>query len=132
MVKTGVKYKKKPTTEKPTGVATQFSARKRRAELSSLSDIVEVVQSSSEDEDEPQPQRKQAKKRVKTADKSKGKHKETAVEEEDEEVNLANGDVMGHITKLAVMETTQAIWEYDPTLEGNSVLGGNLDVIAAA
>ena len=46
-------------------------------------------------------------------------------------VNLANGDIMSHITKVAVMETTQAIWEYDPTLEGNTVLGGNLDVIAA-
>ncbi|KAF8057816.1 hypothetical protein FPV67DRAFT_1400203, partial [Lyophyllum atratum] len=30
-------------------------------------------------------------------------------------VNLANVDVMDHITKLAAIETTSAIWEYDPS-----------------
>jgi hypothetical protein len=38
---------------------------------------------------------------------------------------------MGHITKIAAVENATAIWEYDPTLEGNRVLGGSLDVIAA-
>jgi hypothetical protein len=46
-------------------------------------------------------------------------------------VNLANVDVMGHITKIAAVETSTAIWEYDPSLAGNRVLGGSLDVIAA-
>jgi len=40
-------------------------------------------------------------------------------------------DVMLHITKIAVVETTTAIWEYDPTLADNRVLGGSLDVISA-
>lgn len=46
-------------------------------------------------------------------------------------VNLANVAVMGHITKIAVIENTNAIWEYDPELPGNRVLGGSLDVVAA-
>ena len=46
-------------------------------------------------------------------------------------VNLANVAVMGHITKIAVIENTNAIWEYDPGLPGNCVLGGSLDVVAA-
>ena len=46
-------------------------------------------------------------------------------------VNLANVAVMGHITKIAVIETTNAIWEYDPELPDNRVLGGSLDVVAA-
>jgi hypothetical protein len=37
---------------------------------------------------------------------------------------------MSHITKLAVIETTNAIWEYDPADPDNRVLGGGLDVIA--
>jgi len=45
-------------------------------------------------------------------------------------VNLANINVMSHITKIAVVETTNAIWEYDPTDPGNCVLNGWLDVIA--
>ena len=36
---------------------------------------------------------------------------------------------MSHITKLAVIETTSAIWEYDPSDPDNRVLGGGLDVI---
>jgi hypothetical protein len=38
---------------------------------------------------------------------------------------------MSHITKIAAVESATAIWEYDPTLPGNRVLGGSLDVIAA-
>jgi len=45
-------------------------------------------------------------------------------------VNLANIAVMSHITKIAAVETMTAIWEYDPSLPGNWVLGGSLDVIA--
>ena len=46
-------------------------------------------------------------------------------------VNLSNVDVMSHITKIAAVETTTTIWEYDPNLPDNRMLGGNLDVIAA-
>ena len=46
-------------------------------------------------------------------------------------VNLGNVDVMCHITKIAAVETATAIWEYDPTLEDNRVLGGSLDVLSA-
>jgi hypothetical protein len=35
------------------------------------------------------------------------------------------------ITKIAAVENTTAIWEYDPTRPDNRVLGGSLDVIAA-
>jgi hypothetical protein len=38
---------------------------------------------------------------------------------------------MGHITKIAAVENTTAIWEYDPALPDNHVLSGSLDVIAA-
>ena len=38
---------------------------------------------------------------------------------------------MSHITKIVAVENATAIWEYDPNLAGNHVLGGNLDVIAA-
>lgn len=46
-------------------------------------------------------------------------------------VNLAEVDVMTHITKIAAVETTTAIWEFDPSLPDNRVLNGSLDVIAA-
>ena len=46
-------------------------------------------------------------------------------------VNLANVAVMSHITKIAIVENSNAIWEYDPALPGNRVLGGSLDVVAA-
>jgi hypothetical protein len=46
-------------------------------------------------------------------------------------VNLANVAVMGHITKIAAIENSNAIWEYDPELPSNRVLGGSLDVVAA-
>ncbi|KAF8868046.1 hypothetical protein BD779DRAFT_1684807 [Infundibulicybe gibba] len=45
-------------------------------------------------------------------------------------INLTTVDVMSHITKIAAVETTTAIWEYDPSLPGNCVLGESLDVIA--
>jgi hypothetical protein len=38
---------------------------------------------------------------------------------------------MSHITKIAAIETATAIWEYDPDLPDNRVLGGSLDAIAA-
>lgn len=38
---------------------------------------------------------------------------------------------MAMITKIATVETTAAIWEYDPTLPDNRILGRSLDVIAA-
>lgn len=38
---------------------------------------------------------------------------------------------MAAITKTAAMETSQAIWEYDPADPNNRVLGGSVDVIAA-
>jgi hypothetical protein len=38
---------------------------------------------------------------------------------------------MGHITRIAAVENTTAIWEYDPALPDNRVLGGSLDVIAS-
>jgi hypothetical protein len=46
-------------------------------------------------------------------------------------VNLANVAVIRHITKLAAVENQTMIWEYDPQLPGNRVLGGSLDVISA-
>jgi len=46
-------------------------------------------------------------------------------------VNLANVAVMAHITKMAAIENANAIWEYDPELPGNRMLGGSLDVVAA-
>ena len=45
-------------------------------------------------------------------------------------MNLANVAVMSNITKIAAIENAAAIWEYDPALEGNHVLGVSLDVIA--
>ena len=39
--------------------------------------------------------------------------------------------MMSHITKIAAVETTTAIWEYDPSLPDNHMLNGSLDVIAA-
>jgi hypothetical protein len=39
--------------------------------------------------------------------------------------------MMSHITKVAAIETSNAIWEYDPLLADNRVLGGSLDVISA-
>lgn len=45
-------------------------------------------------------------------------------------MNLANVAVMSKITKIAAIENATAIWEYDPALPGNCVLGGSLDVIA--
>ena len=36
---------------------------------------------------------------------------------------------MSHITKIAAVETMTAIWENDPQLSANHVLGRSLDVI---
>jgi hypothetical protein len=38
---------------------------------------------------------------------------------------------MGWITKIAAVENASVIWEYDPSLPNNCILGGSLDVIAA-
>ena len=46
-------------------------------------------------------------------------------------VNIANVAVMSRIMRIAAIETTAAIWEYDPSLPDNRVLGGSLDVIAS-
>ena len=46
-------------------------------------------------------------------------------------VNLGVVSVMSQITKIGAIKNATAIWEYDPTLPSNSVLGGSLDVIAA-
>ncbi|KAF8239819.1 hypothetical protein L208DRAFT_1194140, partial [Tricholoma matsutake] len=45
-------------------------------------------------------------------------------------INLANIDIMAHITKIAAVETAMAIWEYDPDIPANHGFGGSLDVIA--
>ncbi|KAM6489939.1 hypothetical protein JOM56_014518, partial [Amanita muscaria] len=46
-------------------------------------------------------------------------------------INLGNVAVMGHITRMAALQTAATIWDYDPDLPSNRVLGGSLDVIAA-
>ncbi len=46
-------------------------------------------------------------------------------------INLANVDVMGHITKIAAVENATAIWESNLNLYYNCVLEGLLDVITA-
>lgn len=37
---------------------------------------------------------------------------------------------MSHITKIAAVENSTAIWEYNPTRTDNHVLGGSLNVIS--
>ena len=37
---------------------------------------------------------------------------------------------MSKITQLAVVETKQAIWDFDPSLPENQLVIGGLDVIA--
>ena len=37
---------------------------------------------------------------------------------------------MAEITKIATVETTEAIWSYDPSLPENRVLKGSLDFIS--
>jgi hypothetical protein len=46
-------------------------------------------------------------------------------------VNLGNVDVVKHITKIAAVETTTAIWECDPKLTDNRLLNSSLDIIVA-
>lgn len=43
-------------------------------------------------------------------------------------VNLANGDVMDHITKIGSMENVATIWKYDPHDPDNHVMDGK-DVV---
>ena len=38
---------------------------------------------------------------------------------------------MGRVTQIAAIKNATAIWEYDPSLPGNRILGGSLDVITA-
>ena len=35
------------------------------------------------------------------------------------------------VTKIAAVETSNAMWEYDPNDPSNNVVGGGMDVIAA-
>jgi hypothetical protein len=46
-------------------------------------------------------------------------------------VNLAIVDFISVITNIGATETAAAIWEFDPTLPNNHVLGGSLDVVSA-
>lgn len=46
-------------------------------------------------------------------------------------LNIGTGDAMTQITQKAAFETSQAIWEYDPSIPECRVLGNSLDVIAA-
>lgn len=46
-------------------------------------------------------------------------------------VNLGIIAVMSMITRIANVETSTAIWEFDPTDPSNRVLGNSLDVVAA-
>jgi hypothetical protein len=46
-------------------------------------------------------------------------------------VNLGVVAVMSMITRIANVETSTAIWEFDPTDPNNRVLGNSLDVVAA-
>ena len=38
---------------------------------------------------------------------------------------------MAHITKVAMIETSMVIWEFDPSLPNNHLHGNSLDIIAA-
>ena len=44
-------------------------------------------------------------------------------------VNLTITEFMNVVTKITHVETTAAIWEFDPTLTQNQVLGSTLDVV---
>jgi hypothetical protein len=45
-------------------------------------------------------------------------------------INLAITALMSHITKIAAVETASLIWEFNPSLPANRILGEALDVIA--
>jgi hypothetical protein len=45
-------------------------------------------------------------------------------------INLAITDVMSHVTKVTNVETPASIWEFDPDIPTNRVLGGSLDVVS--
>jgi hypothetical protein len=46
-------------------------------------------------------------------------------------LNLAIVAVMSDITWISTIETMAAIWEFDPTLPNNYLLGDSLDVVSA-
>lgn len=46
-------------------------------------------------------------------------------------LNLSIIAIMSIISRIAAVETTTAIWEFDPLLTNSRVLGGSLDVVAA-
>lgn len=46
-------------------------------------------------------------------------------------LNLTIVDVMSAITRIAAVETTTAMWEYDLTLTNNRVMDNSLDIIVA-
>ena len=46
-------------------------------------------------------------------------------------VNLAITDFMSVVTHISSIETTSAIWEFDPSLPGNHILGDSLDIVSA-
>jgi hypothetical protein len=46
-------------------------------------------------------------------------------------LNLAIVAFMSDITRIGSIETTAAIWEFDPALPNNRLLGDSLDVVAA-
>jgi hypothetical protein len=46
-------------------------------------------------------------------------------------LNLTIIAIMSVISHIATVETTTTIWEFDPLLSNNRVLGGLLDVVAA-
>jgi len=46
-------------------------------------------------------------------------------------LNLAIVAVMFNITWISTIKTTAAIWEFNPTLPNNHLLGDSLDVVSA-
>jgi hypothetical protein len=46
-------------------------------------------------------------------------------------LNLAIVDFMSILTNIGAIEMSTAIWEFDPMLLANCVLGGSLDAISA-
>ncbi len=45
-------------------------------------------------------------------------------------IQLGIEDFMSAVTQIAVVESKQAIWDYDPQLPQNRIAAGGLDVIA--
>ena len=46
-------------------------------------------------------------------------------------INLAITNVMSQVTKIMNVETPASIWEFDPDIPTNRVLGSSLDVVSA-